>query len=176
MRLEVVDLHVGQTGRERQRLRRAHADQQRAGETRSVTGGDGVELAGLQDARFHERLVDDGIDELDVGAAGELGHDPAVGSVELDLAGHDGRAHLPAVLHHRGGRLVARRLDPEDSHYQRFGSSTTVSPSIWRSIPSSSSEYSARWASCRSEEHTSELQSQSNLVCRLLLEKKKYNY
>src|SRR2546430_3772369 len=34
----------------------------------------------------------------------------------------------------------------------------------------------ARLASCsgnRSEEHTSELQSQSNLVCRLLLEKKK---
>src|SRR5688572_31241513 len=28
-------------------------------------------------------------------------------------------------------------------------------------------------AACRSEEHTSELQSQSNLVCRLLLEKKK---
>src|SRR5256886_11559899 len=28
----------------------------------------------------------------------------------------------------------------------------------------------------RSEEHTSELQSQSNLVCRLLLEKKKTNY
>src|SRR5688572_31570925 len=31
----------------------------------------------------------------------------------------------------------------------------------------------ARWM--RSEEHTSELQSQSNLVCRLLLEKKKNN-
>src|SRR2546430_11183175 len=30
-----------------------------------------------------------------------------------------------------------------------------------------------RDASLRSEEHTSELQSQSNLVCRLLLEKKK---
>src|SRR2546430_10933805 len=29
--------------------------------------------------------------------------------------------------------------------------------------------------SLRSEEHTSELQSQSNLVCRLLLEKKKKN-
>src|SRR5688572_31047494 len=28
-------------------------------------------------------------------------------------------------------------------------------------------------ARCRSEEHTSELQSQSNLVCRLLLEKEK---
>src|SRR2546430_13706911 len=32
---------------------------------------------------------------------------------------------------------------------------------------------SATQASARSEEHTSELQSQSNLVCRLLLEKKK---
>src|SRR2546430_8027700 len=32
-----------------------------------------------------------------------------------------------------------------------------------------------RLRACRSEEHTSELQSQSNLVCRLLLEKKKYN-
>src|SRR5688572_30976787 len=30
-------------------------------------------------------------------------------------------------------------------------------------------------ATIRSEEHTSELQSQSNLVCRLLLEKKKKN-
>src|SRR2546430_5597687 len=29
------------------------------------------------------------------------------------------------------------------------------------------------WARSRSEEHTSELQLQSNLVCRLLLEKKK---
>src|SRR5256886_5483420 len=32
---------------------------------------------------------------------------------------------------------------------------------------------SATFKLCRSEEHTSELQSQSNLVCRLLLEKKK---
>src|SRR5690606_42053243 len=29
------------------------------------------------------------------------------------------------------------------------------------------------WPTCRSEEHTSELQSRENLVCRLLLEKKK---
>src|SRR5438270_9192461 len=32
------------------------------------------------------------------------------------------------------------------------------------------------WREMRSEEHTSELQSQSNLVCRLLLEKKKKYY
>src|SRR3989475_8922453 len=36
-----------------------------------------------------------------------------------------------------------------------------------------SSQVAERVTSLRSEEHTSELQSQSNLVCRLLLEKKK---
>src|SRR5688572_32725464 len=43
------------------------------------------------------------------------------------------------------------------------------------SPPRSASTGSARisTSSSRSEEHTSELQSQSNLVCRLLLEKKK---
>src|SRR2546430_11617518 len=40
-----------------------------------------------------------------------------------------------------------------------------------RAHPTTSST-AALWRS-RSEEHTSELQSQSNLVCRLLLEKKK---
>src|SRR2546427_7197706 len=35
--------------------------------------------------------------------------------------------------------------------------------------------YSGKARPARSEEHTSELQSQSNLVCRLLLEKKKKN-
>src|SRR2546430_13355372 len=40
-----------------------------------------------------------------------------------------------------------------------------------RSINASSEQITTR----RSEEHTSELQSQSNLVCRLLLEKKKRN-
>src|SRR2546430_10649987 len=41
---------------------------------------------------------------------------------------------------------------------------------IWKSVSGAISE---SIDSKRSEEHTSELQSQSNLVCRLLLEKKK---
>src|SRR2546427_6425640 len=40
----------------------------------------------------------------------------------------------------------------------------------WRGAGASTGR---RWSCPRSEEHTSELQSQSNLVCRLLLEKKK---
>src|SRR2546428_13594745 len=39
--------------------------------------------------------------------------------------------------------------------------------------PSTRSPRMLRWISSRSEEHTSELQSRSDLVCRLLLEKKK---
>src|SRR2546430_10224630 len=38
------------------------------------------------------------------------------------------------------------------------------------------SPYPQSVLSVRSEEHTSELQSQSNLVCRLLLEKKKHTH
>src|SRR5688572_32865254 len=47
----------------------------------------------------------------------------------------------------------------------------------WRACDASSWRRSGLWecagSTGRSEEHTSELQSQSNLVCRLLLEKKK---
>src|SRR2546422_6890627 len=42
----------------------------------------------------------------------------------------------------------------------------TVTPAVVTGSP-------ARSADCRSEEHTSELQSRLHLVCRLLLEKKK---
>src|SRR2546430_11691508 len=73
---------------------------------------------------------------------------------------------------HRGRRWD-RRLAPAHLRRQREG----ACPCPRRE------ECAARWfsrAPCalgrgipRSEEHTSELQSQSNLVCRLLLEKKK---
>src|SRR2546430_3939670 len=44
---------------------------------------------------------------------------------------------------------------------------------LWR--PHERTEDDSALGKNRSEEHTSELQSQSNLVCRLLLEKKKKN-
>src|SRR2546430_10036948 len=52
-----------------------------------------------------------------------------------------------------------------------FRSSRMMTSAIARRAPSSASR--PVYARGRSEEHTSELQSQSNLVCRLLLEKKK---
>src|SRR5262249_62060980 len=45
----------------------------------------------------------------------------------------------------------------------------------FRRLPSSLARTTATARSRRSEEHTSELQSLTNLVCRLLLEKKKNN-
>src|SRR5258708_32073586 len=42
----------------------------------------------------------------------------------------------------------------------------------WSTAPSATPR---TWWRCRSEEHTSELQSPDHLVCRLLLEKKKKN-
>src|SRR2546427_6140374 len=47
---------------------------------------------------------------------------------------------------------------------------------IERTLTYSNTRARAASLSMRSEEHTSELQSQSNLVCRLLLEKKKKIY
>src|SRR2546430_10563167 len=58
------------------------------------------------------------------------------------------------ILRNRISELPSRR--ERDS----FTSITPRTTSHWRTR-------------CRSEEHTSELQSQSNIVCRLLLEKKK---
>src|SRR2546427_2097447 len=66
----------------------------------------------------------------------------------------------------RAGRRRAATLKVALGACGKIAHSRTPACSIYSktSIPSSSP---------RSEEHTSELQSQSNLVCRLLLEKKK---
>src|SRR2546427_8377518 len=63
------------------------------------------------------------------------------------------------------------RCSPAISSTARSKPSGWMSPtSTGTAWPKSTSQPSVRG---RSEEHTSELQSQSNLVCRLLLEKKK---
>src|SRR2546430_12278111 len=72
-------------------------------------------------------------------------------AVALDI----GATKIAAALVDSGGRIVSRG---------RVGT---------RAVAGSPAELTAALAE-RSEEHTSELQSQSNLVCRLLLEKKKH--
>src|SRR5690242_21217242 len=79
--------------------------------------------------------------------------DPPVPLVVLDALALIESPMLAQVLGRRdGARAADRRL------VSRVGLTTTPSPSRRKT---------------RSEEHTSELQSHVNLVCRLLLEKKK---
>src|SRR2546430_6285620 len=79
-----------------------------------------------------------------------------------------------------GCRLSRPRVDTIGSRSLTFSSSTPVWPrTLGRLFRRGRASWSSTtthpcWRRCaRSEEHTSELQSQSNLVCRLLLEKKK---
>src|SRR2546430_8570854 len=72
---------------------------------------------------------------------------------------------LPICRFHRPGQQLQSGVRRWSDCGRRFGSADAggVCGSAW----------GERGAANRSEEHTSELQSQSNLVCRLLLEKKK---
>src|SRR5207247_11315107 len=64
-----------------------------------------------------------------------------------------------------GGRYWPTSLSPCRCH--------SVLPSRWSRISTSTVIDTWRCVTSRSEEHTSELQSRVDLVCRLLLEKKK---
>src|SRR3989475_8928134 len=70
---------------------------------------------------------------------------------------------IDAVVRLLPGALGDHESAATDSHYDGL-----LAPPSYTRPPS--------YRGLRSEEHTSELQSQSNLVCRLLLEKKKKNY
>src|SRR2546427_8991919 len=85
----------------------------------------------------------------------------------------DGDATQPVQ---RGVVRRPRLVVPSPGHGR---TAPAAAPRFVRASPGAaagaSSRRAPRWSAgnLRSEEHTSELQSQSNLVCRLLLEKKK---
>src|SRR5688572_32714789 len=76
------------------------------------------------------------------------------------------REFITAMAAAAGGVLAQRRVDAQQPAVHGRKLATVRSPLSTTETPNT-------WEHVRSEEHTSELQSQSNLVCRLLLEKKK---
>src|SRR5688572_32019444 len=76
----------------------------------------------------------------------------------------------PGVLHSLAGFFASRGVDIGDISTRTYSAAHTGAPmfSVYMVV-----HVPTRIHIARSEEHTSELQSQSNLVCRLLLEKKK---
>src|SRR2546421_8384179 len=81
--------------------------------------------------------------------------------------------HQPAMNASPGSGGATRRWNSLPSHAGRYSAKYTQAKRTRIAIMLIASAYAAR--SRRSEEHTSELQSRSDLVCRLLLEKKKEN-
>src|SRR2546427_4937024 len=85
-----------------------------------------------------------------------------------------GRGPQMVVVPHGGFQMGAGDAEPgssdaeRPSHYVRFDRGFAMAIT-----EITVSDFERYVKASRSEEHTSELQSQSNLVCRLLLEKKK---
>src|SRR5690606_41039134 len=99
----------------------------------------------------------------------------------LLLLSRAARRNLHSFPTRRSSDLPLRKSSPSRSIRRPGSCRTTAAPSPGRSASRATSP--SRPTSCsassiapsRSEEHTSELQSRENLVCRLLLEKKKKN-
>src|SRR2546430_6511094 len=104
--------------------------------------------------------------------------DDLVEQARFDTRGGRGRLFLSRRFHHAPPEGLPAPPPASSSALSllRFPSSLRVAKRISSSFSllCTLPRRSASWprSSSRSEEHTSELQSQSNLVCRLLLEKK----
>src|SRR5690606_41447234 len=86
----------------------------------------------------------------------------------LPISGHAGGTRTCLLPGHRGSSRRSRTRRPGSARRSWLLLCPFRTRSRTRLDPASA------WQWTRSEEHTSELQSRENLVCRLLLEKKKY--
>jgi hypothetical protein len=111
--LQVVDGNEGQAVRPGDRLGGGESDEERPDEAGAACDRDAIDRREL-DACLAKRLANDRRDELEMAARRDLGDDAPVASVQLVLRGDDGREHPAVARHHRGGGLVAGRLDSEN--------------------------------------------------------------
>src|SRR5262249_56498655 len=108
------------------------------------------------------------------------GHHPMPGHGPAVVRHHGADLARPALAEVFGDRPVGHdlpRRDLLDERQHVLGEVVHNTPPYGNRGPAAQGAAS-QWAACgkrspRSEEHTSELQSLTNLVCRLLLEKKK---
>src|SRR5690606_24058103 len=136
-----------------------------------VEGGGAHLLLELRESIRGEALVDPAlvVGEAELGRAHEEvaraealeGRKPALRRLEVAFEGLDVR---------RAGRHDAPAEDSDSAHGSLLRAGEENAPAGCADVPKPAHLANR---SVRSEEHTSELQSRENLVCRLLLEKKK---
>src|SRR5256886_4041135 len=131
-------------------------------------GGAGRADGLLADLDRQRALVRDHVVEVDQ-AELRVGLEPLHHLAGRDAEGARGIGLAKAVLHGVRARAVAAHLG------QHFGVAPDHGHGYRVATGLAGLQRGLRDGQRRSEEHTSELQSQSNLVCRLLLEKKKRN-
>ena len=115
MALQVVDGRERQLARGRERLGRREADEQRADQPGALRGGDQLDVVEPDRPRRSSARCDDRVDELEVVARGDLGHDAAEVLVHGLRGDHVG-ADAPVAVDHRRARVVAAGLQREDAH------------------------------------------------------------
>src|SRR2546427_3445731 len=93
---------------------------------------------------------------------------------KMDAFKGDGAKGLPKKTY-KDKMTLGSGKDRIDLYYFGRGHTNGDSWIVYPSVRVMQTGDMFAWKDARSEEHTSELQSQSNLVCRLLLEKKKKN-
>src|SRR5438477_2615262 len=96
-------------------------------------------------------------------------HTPTTAIYTLSL--HDALPIFDALADPRAGQTV----DPAEELQVLTDGQVLVERELLAQVPDAAADFLALGGHVRSEEHTSELQSHVNLVCRLLLEKKKHN-
>ena len=106
--------------------------------------------AGL-DAGGRQRAGDQPIDDLDMGARGDLGHHAAISGMGGDLAHHlvgeDFAGPVAAQPHHRRGGLVAGGFDPQNAH-------PALSIRLARACPGPNERRRRRWRRRRAHDPT----------------------
>ena len=114
----MVHAHHGDAPAQGQGFGGGDADEQGADQTRSGRDGHGAQVLSGHPGLL-QGSVDDGRHGFEVGAAGQFRDDAAERGVEIDLAGHEGRADRERLVDHGRRCLVTRGLDGQQGSAHR---------------------------------------------------------
>jgi hypothetical protein len=108
---DMMDRDQGDLAGEAEGLGVCDTDKERTDKAGAGGDRDGRKTA-KRNARLLQSLVNNRADSAQVFARGELGNDPAILCVNVELGSDDARANAATIFDNGGGGFVARTLDP----------------------------------------------------------------